>query len=58
MTGAQASPLAMSAEREKAVVISKLEKSERRFRVEATLIASGDACAPVRCSSPLRNISK
>jgi hypothetical protein len=37
----------MSAEREKAFVISKLEESDGRFRVKAALIANKDACAPI-----------
>ena len=49
-TGAQASLLAMSGVfyREQASVIKRVEKLDGRFRVEATLNASRDACAPVR----------
>ena len=58
MTGAQSVPVAMSAGflREKAPVNGQLEKLEGRFRAEATLIATGTDCAPVRSAAAVTEI--
>ena len=58
ITGAQSVPVAMSAGflREKAPVNGQLEKLEGRFRAEATLIATGTDCAPVRSAAAVTKI--